>query len=164
MGVLGLAVGLLGSSGPSEYQVKAAFLFNFAKFVDWPGESFAAEREFAICVAGDGDVSQELEAVVKGRDVDGKPVVVRSLSDPSAGDGCQILFAIDDEAAIETRSLTASGMLTVGQSKGFARHGGMINFVLVGKKVRFEVNKRSAETAGLSISSHLLKLAHDVYE
>ncbi len=162
--VLGLAAGMLGASGPGEYQVKAAFLFNFAKFVEWPGGAMASGREFSICVVGDGDVSEELEAVVTGRDIDGKPVAVRTLSDPTAGAGCQILFAIDDAAAAEARDSSPPGTLTVGQSQGFARQGGMINFILVDKKVRFEVNKRSAETAGLSISSHLLKLAHDVYE
>lgn len=162
--LLGLAVALLGADVPGEYEVKGAFIYNFAKFVEWPAGIWSGGSAFTICVAGEEEISARLREVVKGRRVSGSPVGVRTLADASQTDGCQILFATDSGAAAAVRKRSPAGVLTVGESTSFAREGGMINFMFVDKKVRFEINKKSAEAAGLSISSHLLKLAHDVYE
>ena len=142
--------------------MKAAFLFNFAKFVEWPDSAPAAAGEFAICVVGEAKVVRQVETVVAGKSAGGSPVAVRGIASVAASKGCHIVFVTDGSAPGASGS--GSGVLTVGQEAGFARDGGMINFVIVDQKVRFEVNKRSAEAAGLSISSHLLKLAHDVIE
>lgn len=159
-----MAVALLGADAPGEYEVKAAFLYNFAKFVEWPEGALEQRDEFTICVAGASDVSEQLTRVVEGRNVSGLAVVVRQLEGPGADADCQMLFASDNASARSITEKSSSGVLTVGEYASFARDGGMINFVFIDKKVRFEVNKKTAEEAGLAISSKLLKLAHDVYE
>ncbi len=164
LAVLGVALGLLGADAPGEYEIKAAFLYNFAKFVEWPDGTLERSERFTICVVGASDVSEQLDRVVDGRNVGGRAVAVETLPGPEEGAGCQILFATDSAAAEATRGLGFPGVLTVGERSSFAREGGMINFVFIDKKVRFEINKKSAEEAGLAISSKLLKLAHDVYE
>ncbi len=164
LALLGVTGALLGADAPGEYEVKAAFLYNFAKFVEWPGEAMPMQPRFSICVFGEEQVSERILPVVDGRQVGGRAVAVRTLSDAASAGDCQILFAAGTEAAEAARGLALPGVLTVGESSGFARDGGMISFVFIDKKVRFEINKKSAEQAGLSISSKLLKLAHDVYE
>ncbi len=164
LAVLAAALGLLGADAPGEYEVKAAFLYNFAKFVEWPAGTLERSERFTICVVGASDVSAKLERVVDGRSVGGRAVAVHSLESAEGGASCHMLFATDAAAAEEIQATAFSGVLTVGERASFAREGGMINFVFVDKKVRFQINKKRAEEAGLAISSKLLKLAHDVYE
>jgi len=164
LALLGLAVALIGADAPGEYEVKAAFLYNFAKFVEWPEGALEQRDQFTICVVGASDVSEQLKRVVDGRNVSGLAVAVRTLEGAVAGADCQMLFAPDSASARSIAEVGSSGVLTVGEYASFARDGGMINFVFIDKKVRFEINKKTAEEAGLAISSKLLKLAHDVYE
>lgn len=147
-----------------EYDVKAAFLYNFTKFVDWPSSVFANDRDtLTVCVLGDDPFRGSLQRVA-GEDVEGRQLIVlRARSDfLSRPGGCQILFISRSEAQRLSQVLAAvrdHPVLTVSDTEGFLEQGGIINFVLQGSKIRFEINQESAERAGLKISSKLLRLA-----
>jgi hypothetical protein len=148
----------------SEYDVKALFLYNFAKFVDWPPAAFPDPDNLKICVLGDDPFGGSLQAVAGEQVGNHKLRVVRtdSISKPA---GCQILFISRSERDRIPQILAAvkdSPVLTVGDTKGFAEDGVIINFILEGSKVRFEINTESADRAGLRISSKLLQLARRI--
>ena len=151
-----------GSEGPSEYQVKAAFLLNFARFVEWPASGAQASEPFVVVVFGKDPFGPVLDQAMAGKTVNGRPLQVRRVTDPAALRTCQMAFI----AASESRrsgeilaALSGSAVLTVSESGGFARRGGMINFVVDENHVRFEINPGSATRAGLKVSSKLLQLA-----
>jgi YfiR/HmsC-like len=145
-----------------EYDVKAAFLYNFTKFVDWPPSAFHDDRSsLRLCVLGEDPFGGSLQTIVKEEVAGRKITVLRSgwISDPS---GCQILFVSRSEEKRLTQILaTVRGapVLTVGDVEGFLEKGGIINFTLQGSKIRFEINQESADRAGIKISSKLLRLA-----
>lgn len=151
------------SPPPLEYHVKAAFLYQFINFVEWPPYALH-DHTITIGVLGDSPIADAL-AAVEGRGPKGLTVTVtrfKGLDDLRSAD---ILF-ISPEAtgrlqAIRHR-LGGSSTLEVSEVEGFARNGGMINFITVGNKIRFEINVDAAEQARLKISSHLLKLARIV--
>ncbi len=150
----------------NEYQVKAAFLYNFAKFVEWPQGSFkGAADPITICVLGQDPFGPLLEDTVKGKTLDGRGFVVRHLSDVQQAGGCHILFVSSSERKhLQSifEKITTAGVLTVGETAGFATQGGVVNFKLDEGKVRFEVNVDAAARKGLHISSNLLSLAEIV--
>ena len=143
-----------------EYDVKAAFLYNFTKFVEWPASAFS-DGALRLCVMGDDPFGKTLQTVA-GEEVAGHKLIVLStekLSDPA---GCQVLFISRSESERMPQilsSLRDVPVLTVGDTRGFLEKGGMINFTFEGSKVRFEINQESAERAGIKISSKLLRLA-----
>jgi hypothetical protein len=145
-----------------EYQVKAVFLFNFAKFVDWPGSAFSGpDAPIVIGVVGQSPFGDSLETAIKGETVKGRKLVLRQLSDGSDLTNCHILFISRSERDRIPRLLAKLGtapVLTVADSEGFTDRGGMINFVLQDKNIRFEIDPEAAERAGLKISARLLKL------
>jgi hypothetical protein len=148
---------------PTEYQVKAAYLYNFGKFVDWSAANEAVKREsFQICVLGQDPFGPSLDAALAKQSIDGKSVMARRLTKPQDALGCRVLFISSSEdrqlKGIFT-VLDGAGVLTVSDIPQFSQRGGMIEFTLEGNKVRFEVNLTSAEAAGLSLSSELLKVA-----
>jgi hypothetical protein len=151
-------------AAPSEYQVKAAFLYNFAKFVEWPSEAFASDSApFVIGVLGQSPFGNDLESTIKGKQVKGRKLEIRmfaSAADPDLKT-CHILFICNSpkqrlEALLKL--LKGSTVLTVSETENFTRCGGMINFVMEGNKVRFEINDDAAQNARLTISSKLLNL------
>jgi hypothetical protein len=147
---------------PSEYQLKAAYLYNFARFVAWPpGVPSNRPDAFAICVLGDDPFGPFLDALPASGAIDGKPVITRRVSRGAAAESCAILFVGGSEAGRLTDVLPAlgRGVLTVSDIPDFARRGGMIQFVAEGSRIRFEVNQATAERAGLTLSSELLKVA-----
>jgi hypothetical protein len=152
---------------PGEYQIKAAFLYNFAKFIDWPAESFASESApFTICILGDNPFGKGFDPI-RSKTVKNRPVAVREIDDAASAGGCQVVFISASEqpglrAVLEM--LGHRSVLTVSDMKGFAQAGGMISFVTEDDKVRFEINLRAANPAKLKISSQLLKLARRVIE
>ena len=154
------------ASGLKEYQLKAAFLYNFTKFVEWPAACFeSTDAPIILGVAGKGPCAAELEQVVKDRAVNGRKLVVKTLATPGDADGVHVLFvpASEDSRLPEWLEATrVAGVLTVGESEAFARADGIIRFVIEGDKVRFEINMSPAEQAGLKISAQLLKLARTV--
>jgi len=161
------ATGLLAQQPkPSEYQVKATYLYNFGRFVKWPGTVPAGKGDsFSVCVLGQDPFGTILDSTLAGEALDGKPVVLRRISKPQDAGDCRILFISSAEEKHLKEILTAldeSGVLTVSDMPGFARRGGMIQFVLEGDRVRFEINLTSAESARLVLSSELLKVASSV--
>jgi hypothetical protein len=151
---------------PGEYQVKAVFLFNFARFVDWPAVTFVSSTEpFALCVYGEDPFGADLDAVVRGETVGGRPMVVRRLSSlPQAGQ-CQIVF-IAGSAADELESVVAAlggrAVLTVSDVEGAARRGAMIRMLTVNGKIRLRINLEAVRAARLTVSSNLLRAAEIV--
>jgi len=151
---------------PNEYQVKATYLYNFGRFVKWPGSApTSKDGSFSVCVLGQDPFGSILDSTLAGEALDGKPVVLRRISKPQDGADCRILFISATEEKHLKEILTAldeSGVLTVSDMRDFTRRGGMIQFVLEGDKVRFEINLTSAESARLTLSSELLKVAASV--
>lgn len=149
-----------------EYQLKAAFLYNFSKFVQWPPERFPDEKSpIVIAVLGDNPFGAELENAVRGRLVNGRPIVVKIIDSLEQAGAAQVLFV---EAKEERRLgdslalLHRASVLTVGETRQFAAMGGIITFTLAEDKVRFEINQLAGEQAGLRINAQLLKLATPV--
>lgn len=151
---------------PTEYQVKAVFLFNFSQFVDWPAASFADGRSpLVIGVLGRDPFGTTLDEIVRGETVNGRPLAVRRYESVDQLDACHILFI--DRSQVEQldavfAALKGRNILTVGDFEGFARRGGIIRFATVGNKIRLRVNLAAAEQARLTISSKLLRPAQIV--
>lgn len=144
-----------------EFQVKAAFLHNFAKFVEWP-PSASDRAEFCIGLMGVDPFGDTIDEMVKGRMLNGKPVVVRRVSRAPDARLCQILFInLGDQGLADVLKSVTPGILTIGQAGKFIEAGGMINFFIEDNKVRFEVNPDAARKAGLRIDAQLLKLARN---
>ena len=154
-----------GSPAQSEeYQVKAAFLYNFAKFVEWPAP-VAPSEPFVICILGQNPFGTALADAVREKVAGGRPFAVHLISDSPSKSSCQILF-INSSDRQRFHSMAGnfkgSGMLTVGEASWFIADGGIINFKLVDGKIRFDISVQAAELAHLSISSKLLSLAQIV--
>jgi hypothetical protein len=147
----------------SEYQVKAAFLFNFAKFVEWPARSFKGPGdEICVCTLGDSPFGTALSEVMDGKKINDRPLLRLHLSDAKDVGRCHILFIANSERKKLRTILAAtasSAILTVGESENFALDGGMIGFRLEDGRVRLEINLPAAEQAQVQISSKLLSLA-----
>lgn len=147
-----------------EYQVKAAFLLNFAKFVEWPAGR--VKETFTIGVLGRDPFKSALDSL-SGKTVRGKRVVVRRYEEPDEAREADILFISASEKRELPRILKTvrgNSILTVGDSKDFGRSGVVINLLLLRKRVGFEINLAAAQRDGLQISSNLLKLAQEVIE
>lgn len=151
-----------GESGEDrlEYQVKAAFLFNFLKFVEWP--SVASDRPWVIGILGHNPFDGALEQTVRGKVVNGHPVEVRHYARPADVNHCNILFigrGDYERTGAQLESLFQEpGLLTVGEAAGFLKSGGIINFYLLDNHVHFEIRPALARSAGLHVSAQLLKL------
>jgi hypothetical protein len=150
----------------SEYQVKAAFLFHFAQFVDWPPEAFKnAASPLTYCTAGEDSFHGALDASLNGKMIGARPVRVIHFRQVQEIQGCQIVFLGTPEKKLISgmlANLRASPILTVGESEDFVQGGGMIGFFLEDNKVRFDINLDAAERAKLKISARLLALAKTV--
>ncbi len=167
LGVIALTFCLLAvaaqAQSATEYQVKAAFLFNFAKFVEWPTDAFAsADAPLQICVLGQDPFDRDFERGIEEKTVSGHPIEIVHPSGLPQAKACQILFVAASEGPHLQeilRGLKRTSVLTVGDAAGFARMGGMINFVLEDSRVRFEINVQAAERAHLKLSARLLTVA-----
>lgn len=138
-----------------EYQVKAAFLFNFLKFVEWPNAT--GDSPWVIGVLGRDPFGGALDEIVRDKVVNGHPVVVRHYLRAAEVKDCNILF-IGKADAERAGVPVQPGLLTVGESNGFLKSGGIISFYLEDNRVHFEVQPAAARSSGLRISSQLLKL------
>jgi len=147
----------------SEYQVKSAWLLNFARFVEWPPSNFPnAKTPFVVGVVGRGPLGKELDQAFAGKTVKGRAFEVRRLTSDSDLRGCHILFFISSEKRRlrdYLEKLSGYPVLTVGESDEFLDQGGIINFLLKDKSVRFEINLKAAQAAGLKLDANLLKVA-----
>jgi hypothetical protein len=146
-----------------EYQVKALFLLNFTKYVEWPPTAFAASNApVTIGIFGESQLGEALQRVVAGKTVGGRPIVIRQIAGPEDSGQCHILFISDAEADRMRAVLdhtSALPVLTVGENEAFGRNGGIINFARKNGNVRLEIDLAAAKKAGLTISSRLLAVA-----
>lgn len=149
----------------NEYEVKAAFLFNFTRFVDWPPSSRSAL--FCIGVDGVDPFNGALEDVVKGRSVGGRAIAIKHFKAGDDVSACEIVFvsaADPRKAAAILAQFKGAPILTVGDAPGFCKNGGVIGFSVQGNKVKLDINPDAALRAHLQISSKLLTLASLVRE
>lgn len=164
---IGSPLAFAQASAPGEYQVKAAFLFHFAQYVDWPAAAFEnANAPLTYCTLGEDPFHGALEASLNGKTIGPHPLRIKHLKQNREASGCQVLFlsAAEEKSIVETlEHLRGAPVLTVGDSDNFAQEGGMIGFCLQDSKVRFEINVSAAEHAGLRISARLLALAKTVF-
>ena len=153
-------------SKPTEYELKAAYLYNFGKFVEWPAMATAANHDpFLICVLGKDPFGASLDAAIAGEAINGERVLAKRISKPQEALNCRVLFISSSEEAQLKEILTTlekTSVLTVSDMPQFTKRGGMIQFVPEAGRVRFEVNLTVAERAGLTLSSQLLKVAISV--
>lgn len=142
---------------PLEQRVKAAYLFNFTKFVEWPADAIAADSPLTICVAAPSPFGQTLDDTVRGELVNGHALATRVVRDPA---GCHVLFVPGNVTSLPLlREARSKPILTVGESPDFLRDGGIVKFVMHEGKVKFEISPDAAARAHLRISSRLLRLA-----
>lgn len=142
-----------------EYELKAAFLYNFASFTEWPP---GAAPGMTVCVLGPDPFGPVLDGL-RGKSVQGVPIEVRRLTALSEARGCRILFLGSGEDPAALAALRTSPVLTVADSRDAARRGVMIGLFVDGGRIGFEVNTGAAGSAGLTLSSKLLRLARQVY-
>lgn len=149
-------------SSDEEYRLKLAFLYNFAKFVEWPADSFPSpQAPLNICVIGRDPFDGELERQVATRSLNGHPVTIRTLRPSDDPIGCHLVFlpaSSDSSLAAVLKRLDGSA-ITVGESAGFVARGGVVNFVIEGTMLRFEVNLSASQRVRSRISSRFLALA-----
>lgn len=151
---------------PSDYQVKAAYLYNFGRFVEWPSDGAATKgNPFTVCILGQDPFGSDLDTILAGETIGGKQVVAKRISSPQESVSCHILFLSSIEANRLGKIidiLDKEAVLTVSDMPEFSQRGGMIQFVLEGNRVRFEVNLAATQRAHLTLSSELLKVATTV--
>lgn len=170
LAVLLLALSALVLTGASpdragEYDVKAAFLYNFTKFVEWPASAFEGDEPFVIGVVGDDPFGDSLEDVLAGKSVGDRPLAIRRYPQLEALGRCHLLFLDDSLEAQVGRVLGRLGdahVLTVADFEEGVEQGVMIGFRTQSRKVRFDINAAAAEARSLKISSRLLSLAGTV--
>jgi len=154
------------AGAPSEHQVKAAFLYNFANFIAWPeGALGPPGTPLRVCVVGADPFGGALDDAFRDQVVQGRHVEIGRGPTLAAVGHCHILFLPQSEAVRWPdllKELRGAPTLTVGDGPPLVRLGGMVNFVIEAKRVRFEINRGAAEDAGLRISSKLLALARVV--
>jgi hypothetical protein len=151
-----------GAKAVSEYQAKAAFVFNFTKFVEWPEEALATNAPFVIGIVGSDAFGDILDEAVKAEQVHGRPLLIKRLKRGDAVENCQILFigrAENDQLEPLLKQASQSSILTVGEVEGDAARGVMINLLVVKDTMKMEINRQRVEQAHLQISSKLLTLA-----
>ena len=167
--VLAAVLALLGASAARaqtdslEYAVKATYLYKFAPFVQWPPGSFASQSSpLALCVIGEGGFVAVLEHAVGGTQIEGRPILVRQLGGPASGTVCHVLYIAGGEplaVADVLARLRGTPVLTVTDSGRDRRTKGIVNFLTVDNRIRFEIDTQAAAENGLVISSKLLSLA-----
>jgi YfiR/HmsC-like len=147
----------------SEHQLKAVFLYNFAKFVEWPADAFAGpESPFVIGVIGENPFDDFLDRTVAGKSINGHPIAIKHCKTLAEVKSCHILFvSLSERKRLKEIVAATRGahVLTVSEIDRFLLDGGMIQFLMEGNKVRFSIDDRPAKDAGLRISSKLLNLA-----
>jgi len=155
-----------GAAPLKEYELKAAFLYNFTKFIEWPTNRFAnANAPFVVAVAGNSSSTIELEKIATERKVNGRKLIIKTVKTPEDAKDAHVLFVSATEDSRFENWLAAAhgaGVLTIGESESFFKQGGIINFVLEGEKIRFDLNIDQAEAAGLKVSAQLQKLARNI--
>ncbi|MBG9389864.1 YfiR family protein [Caenimonas aquaedulcis] len=162
---LGLPAPQAWAQAPTESSVKAAFLLKFGAFVEWPAGVFARpDQPIVIGVAGDEAIAADLERLAAGRQVEGHPVIVRRVADSAAGAGLHVLYvAPRRESRLQELldTVTRPVLVVTSQADGL-QHGGVINFITEGGRVRFAASLTAADTRGIKLSARLLAVAQSV--
>jgi len=167
----GLVVAVVAATAPVcaqdslEYNVKAALLLNFARFIEWPESAFGdARTPISVCVFGGNPFGTSLERTLVGETVDERQLVARHVKSPADAASCHLLFVPSGaESHAETvLSQAGSYAVTVGESRRFEDMGGAVNLILEEGRVRFNVNLRPVESRGVRISARMLQLANRV--
>jgi hypothetical protein len=154
-------------AAPSEYAVKAAFIFNFAKFTEWPAAASGATRDPIVLCAFAGEAHGTALAAIEGKSVQGRIMRVRRGVRPDEVKLCHMIFiAESEERRIPEllRAVKGSPVLTIGDAEGFAGAGGMIGLITADNRVQFEINNEAVQRAQLKIGAQLLRLARLVKE
>ncbi len=162
------AVAAFGFEGAvaSEEEVRAAFLFQLAQYVDWPADALGRPNApLRFCVLGQDKLLSTLEPTVRGKTIRGRPITLQKADNPAQLEGCHVAFlALRGERQIRgaLREWRYPPVLLVGEAEGFAEYGGMVNLVIASGHVSFEINIGAAERARLDLRSQLLRFAHIV--
>ncbi len=161
--ILAICLGSAAQTSTVEYEVKGAFLYNFAKFVDWPPQAFAGAGDpFTFCIAGDA-FAGALEKVLDAETLNGRRLAVRRIAPDDKLQGCQIIYVAASAGRYpQVTTLSNAPVLTVGETEDFIDSGGMIRFIQTGHRVQFQINTEAADRASLRLSSKLLRLAEIV--
>ncbi len=164
LGLLVSVSSLLADGPSSEYRVKAAFLLNFTKFVEWPATAFeSADSPLTICILGEDPFGSFLDQVVEGETVNGRKLIIQRLRRPPKPKTCQVLYISKSEKDVAaTVSELGPGVLTVADDDRFLRDGVVIAFVIDDRHVRFDINQRAAANSSLTVSARLLNVARSV--
>ncbi len=154
----------LSAQAVGEYDLKAAFVYNFARFIEWPARAFKEPGDpIKVCILGENPFGHALDNALHGKLAGSRTFVVEQISDVRRANGCHILFVSASESkrvrAILEAVTSGCGVLTVGDLDGFAEQGGVVNFTLERGKIRFEINVAAAGQQGLRVSSKLLGVA-----
>ena len=145
-----------------EYDVKAAFLLNFTKFVEWPPSAFAAaDAPLTICILGDDPFGRAIDEIVAGESIGGHRIAVERIH-ADREKACQVVYVARDKTLPEALTTARSTVLTVGEGDKFLEQGGIIGFVIDNRHVRFDINLKAATNAELKLSSKLLSVARSV--
>lgn len=152
---------------PTEFEVKAAYIYNFVKFIQWPKtRSQEGSETIHVCVVGDDPFGSSL-AAIEGKTAGDRKIGIKRTASLQNIRGCEIVFISNSEegrVAQIMKAVNSSHVLTVGDTEGFAEQGVIINFYMENRTVRFEINSKAALRAGLRISSNLLRIARIVKE
>jgi YfiR/HmsC-like len=153
---------LLAADAPSEYQMKSAFIYNFATFIDWPAD---IGKKLTLCVAVPPDSTQYFTQLA-GKPIGNMTLAVRPLAQADSAEGCRILFVSDSQSASFDDWLSEVGdeeVLTIAESEDWLKKGVVMTLVLQDNRVTFDVNLEAARGENIAISSRLLRLARKVY-
>ncbi len=161
-----LAQSFASAEPNDEYRLKAAFLFNFTRFVEWPPQAFKTAGEpISICILGKNALDEALTEAVRGKTIQDRTFAIVPISDPAQAQSCQILFVSSSERKRLPAILHAvggRGVLTVGETDSFTAEGGVIGLKLDDRKIHIQINPDAAEQQHIRISSKLLTLAEIV--
>lgn len=151
--------GVIAQTTEQESNLKAAFIYNFTKYIDWG--PYNDRNEFVIDVLGDSAIANSLRQIAKEKTVNGKPIVVHILENPSEAIDCDILFISRNSGFTLDKILPAigKGVLTISEQPGYAEQGTAFNFIIIKNRLKFEANLKAISSAGLKAGSQLLKLA-----
>jgi hypothetical protein len=151
---------------PGENAIKAAFLYNFTKFIEWPSQAFAdASSPFRVCVYADPSFREQLRLSLLNEHVRDRSIEVQELENGGDLKGCHMVYfgaGHLDRSARQLPALKQAPVLTVGEGRRFLDQGGLIAFEVEGNRVRFDISRSRAETAGLILSSKLLRVARQL--
>jgi hypothetical protein len=158
---------LHAQTSSDEAQVKAAFVYNFLKFVEWPPDAFRGPQDaFVVGIVGEGDVADATERFLAAKQVGARPIVVHRLKWDQSFAGVHAIFIAERDAKRlhhVFESATAASALSIGEGEDFATRGGVIGLLIDGSKVRFDIDTDAAQMSGLHVSSKLLALTRVIH-